>query len=155
MILDQRIAYLLSRAEDALAGDTDVLRQVGRGVHELVKELRLMQERSRAVEALVADAAESGDDVQAYKVLDALRGPAEPATDEQARLWKKYFNNEHNERVGSHVPVDRFLEKKNLFLRCNRCVGMVGGWVHVEWHEAQPEWLSDKMMREREEKLGG
>jgi hypothetical protein len=154
LIIDQRMNYLLDKAEDALAGDTDVLRQLGRGVPELVKEIRTLQERSRAVEELVRDAAESGDDVQAYKVLDALRGPSEPPTAEQVRLWKVYYDNEYNERVGAHVPVDRFMEKKNLCLRCNWCAYLAGGWVHVEWHENQPHWLAEEMLRERKEKLG-
>lgn len=155
MIEDGRISYLLTCAQNALAGDTDTLRQLGRGVPELVKEIRLLQERGRAVEELVRDAAESGDDVPAYKVLDAVRGPDEPPTGEESRIWKKYFDNEYNERVGAHVPVERFREKKNLFLRCNRCAYMVGGWVHAEWHEVQPEYVTERMLIDRKEKLGG
>jgi len=121
----------------------------------LAAEVRRLRGRLGAVEELVRDAAESGDDVSAYKVLDTLRGPADPPTAEQSRLWKMYFDNEYNERVGAHVPVNRFLEKSNLFLRCNGCAYMAGGWVHVGWHQSQPQWKTEKMLEERREKLGG
>jgi hypothetical protein len=53
------------------------------------------------------------------------------------------------------VPPAWFRDSdRMLALRCNRCIYMVGGWVHAGWHEKQTAKVSEQMMEQRKEKFG-
>lgn len=151
MIPETRLNYLLAVADrNSGFGDPDA-RQLARGMAELAGELRRMYGRTEAVEALVRDQSPFGEDLPASDVLAALRGPEEaPATTEELVLWAKYFSNDENAGKGWSMPQEGFRNKyKMLALRCNFCAYLSGGLVHANWHEAQPEWRTERMLEER------
>jgi hypothetical protein len=118
----------------------------------LSAEVRRLRARLGAVEAVLADAKKWGVPVDPEDIQDALKGG--PATAEEDRLWRLYFENDYNAKWGWDAPKEGFRRTKSLALRCNRCAYLVGGIVHVDWHEDQPEWKTEKMLVERKEKLG-
>jgi hypothetical protein len=70
-------------------------------------------------------------------------------TDEDRRLWKKYFG----ANIYGNEPVERD-DTKLRMLRCSGCAYLVSGWIHINWHEKQTPELTESMRLERIEKLG-
>jgi len=75
---------------------------------------------------------------------------ASALTEEDRRLWKKYFGANTNK---FHLPVERD-DTRMLMLRCSGCAYLVSGWVHIDWHERQTPEATERMRLERIEKLG-
>lgn len=151
MIPESRLDYLTAVADrNTKFLDPDV-RQLARGMSEVVEELRNMYERAQAVEGVLSDAIATGGPVGILKVHEALRGPAEaPATQEELVLWAKYFSNDENAVKGWSMPQKGFRDKyRMLALRCNYCAYLNGGLVHMNWHEGLPAWRTERLLEER------
>lgn len=71
-------------------------------------------------------------------------------TDEDRRLWKKYFG--ADVRRGNR-PIERD-DTRMFALRCSACAALSGGWVHIGWHERQTPETTEIMRLQRIEILG-
>jgi hypothetical protein len=155
LISEGRIRYLLEQAEEG-AHRTGVTRQLARGVQQLAEEVRTLRGRLEAADSVLEHAFRVEADRGYLMLSEALRGHAPvEASEEETALWAKYFDNEQNRGYGLHVPPVDFRDSdRMLVLRCNRCIYLVGGWVHAEWHEKQIPEVSEQMMEQRKEKFG-